>query len=515
MSTIAEQAKATTDTHPNLNAKAPPKAESTIPCKKTSMRYLTVLLSSLTLALCANFLISGGPLGFDFTLTVFLGLGAFCALKYYFKEPLKRTHLYLIGSAALFSLGFIFRDAGVLYALNILAIIIVCCIAIAKSIHGNIWNLTIIRWCCTPFVFIAKVLTSLFTLIKGCLNSPSINLSYKKEVVSILTGLLIAVPFIYVFGGLLVSSDARFENLIISIFDMNIEAALSWTWEYAVTLFFISAYLYLSLLHKNGNKAGTSQSKAELEGIVLITVLGCINALFILYITMQLSYFFGGDTLIIDTKGLTYSSFARQGFWELVWIAMIAIPFLYCAHWLQRNNSALAQRWFIRLSAVLLACISVIEFSALRKMYLYINAYGLTELRLYTTVFMLFLIASIVLFYRLVLRNKSQHYLPAILCIALATIALLNIINPNKVIAQYNIGNTHNSSSRVQELKDLGLDAIPYQLNTQDISPMRCSDIAYYENRLNSPYNWRKWSIADWRARKAINTWKAGHCAVR
>ena len=84
-----------------------------------------ILAISLCIALLAPKILIADRLGLDFVIFFSLCIGIISAYRYYIGTRLTPTNLYLIGGAALFSLGLIMRDSLTLYALNILALILI------------------------------------------------------------------------------------------------------------------------------------------------------------------------------------------------------------------------------------------------------------------------------------------------------------------------------------------------------------------------------------------------------
>ena len=128
-----------------------------------------------------------------------------------------------------------------------------------------------------------------------------------------------------------------------------------------------------------------------MNSIQLSVMFVSINLLFLTYLLIQSTYFWGGDQLVSNTEGVTYSSYARKGFWELVWVAVISLPLLVFAQWLVRDESPKMRGWINKLSITLIFFIVILELSAAHRMVLYVQSYGLTELRFYSSAFMLFI----------------------------------------------------------------------------------------------------------------------------
>src|SRR6185295_1110897 len=58
------------------------------------------------------------------------------------------------------------------------------------------------------------------------------------------------------------------------------------------------------------------------EWVVPIAVL---DALFLSFVTIQLTVLFGGHRHVLDTAGLTYAEYARNGFGQLVVVTLLTL----------------------------------------------------------------------------------------------------------------------------------------------------------------------------------------------
>ena len=142
--------------------------------------------------------------------------------------------------------------------------------------------------------------------------------------------------------------------------------------------------------------------------VPLATALGLLNLLFLLFVVVQLRYFFGGAALVEETSGLTFASYARQGFFELVTASALVLPILLGADHLVRGGTPAQVRVFRQLGGLLLALLAVIMASALARMRLYTAAYGLSSDRLYATAFMILLIGVFAWFAWTTLRGGAR-----------------------------------------------------------------------------------------------------------
>src|SRR3989442_918343 len=96
----------------------------------------------------------------------------------------------------------------------------------------------------------------------------------------------------------------------------------------------------------------------------------------------------GGTDLIQRTTGLTYAEYARRGFFELVAASALVLPILLAADWAVRNEAPQQRRTFRSLAGLLILLLAVVMASALERMRLYVDQFGLSEVRLYATAFM-------------------------------------------------------------------------------------------------------------------------------
>src|SRR5215212_8770735 len=104
----------------------------------------------------------------------------------------------------------------------------------------------------------------------------------------------------------------------------------------------------------------------------------------------------------------------------------------------------------------------IVVASALQRMYLYTSIFGLTELRLYTTTFMIWISVVLVWFVLTVMRSRRDRFVFGALVAGLAAILAIKAMNPDALIASTNL-------DRLQQgkrfdpyyLTTLSADAVP------------------------------------------------------
>src|SRR5881227_360852 len=191
-----------------------------------------------------------------------------------------------------------------------------------------------------------------------------------------------------------------------------------------------AGYFWGALIRRTLAPAADAQALSL--GIVPVgTALGLVNFLFLFFVVIQLRYFFGGAELVQSATDLTYAEYARRGFFELVAASGLVLPFLLGADWLLRDASREHQRTLRQLSGLLLALLGVVMASALQRMRLYVAEFGLSEIRLYATAFMIYLAGAFAWFALTVLRGHWRRFAFGALVQGFAVLGGLHLLNPD------------------------------------------------------------------------------------
>jgi hypothetical protein len=233
-----------------------------------------------------------------------------------------------------------------------------------------------------------------------------------------------------------------------------------------------------------------------------------LDLLFLLFVLVQLRYLFGGAALVGVTPGLTYSEYARRGFFELVAAAALVLPLLLLAHWLLRKEQPAHERIFRGLAGVQILLLFVIMVSAVERMWLYQQEYGLTEQRVYPTAFMGWLAVVFVWFALTVLRGRRERFAFGAMVAGYLLLAMLHFLSPEALVVRVNAARAAAGRSLdVRYALSLSADAVPElisalpSLNPQD----RCTVADHLLRRWSSPDgSWRTWSLARARAQQAV-----------
>ncbi|MEJ7847454.1 MAG: DUF4173 domain-containing protein [Pyrinomonadaceae bacterium] len=233
-------------------------------------------------------------------------------------------------------------------------------------------------------------------------------------------------------------------------------------------------------------------------------VLGLINLLFLSFVIVQVPYLFGGIELVQNTPDFKLAEYARRGFGELVAVAALVLPILLLSHWLLRKDKPENETIFRVLAGIQIVLLFVIMASAAQRLFLLTGnlGYGLTTVRLYPMIFMIWLAVIFVIFGITVLRGARQYFAWAALWSAFFVLAGTHFLNPDEFIVRTNVrlmqqgrefDAFYNSS-----LSDDAIPALVEGLANMTIED-RCevgSAVHYRYRQLAQPTDVRSWSLA-------------------
>ncbi len=251
-------------------------------------------------------------------------------------------------------------------------------------------------------------------------------------------GTILALPFLLLFAIAFSSADQLFAKSFSNIFqnaDLGVYVSKTIR-DLIVAIFFLASGTTMLTRLVDGRKpAEPKEGPTTLNQTVFVTFLALINILFLVFVGFQFAYFFGGQSYLA-AQGITYASYARQGFFQLLFVAGVVFGMAWVIYWLTNMR----QRWTKILSLALIIQTGIIIVSALKRLLLYIDAYGLTLSRWWAA-FCIILIGLTLLMVAVV-ALKQIAYAPAakfaFLGVLIVT-SLMLLVPSEKMIARYNI----------------------------------------------------------------------------
>lgn len=498
-----------------------PSQSETTPTNPTSTfplsieQSLIILGVSTGLGLLADALFRAFPLGLNLSLyTTILAVTLYALPRYAKLKP--TINPLLLGCLLILGILFSWRASIFLQVLNIavqafLALLIAAQLSLKALRNTNATELllnsfkTCLGFIFTPFSFLFESRWKDLNQFSQGKNS--------KIIFSILRGLLFALPLLIIFAILLASADALFENLLNRTFNVNLEKLF----EHIITIAFLSAlalaYLSQSFLNNHWTNFKSEAPKLLQFGLIETSlVFGSLSLLFISFLSVQASYLFGGDSLVTSSS-LSYAEYGRRGFFELVTVTFLLHIVLLLGLWFTENKKA--KQLYKTLASLLVVLLYGVIASAFTRLNLYIDTFGLTELRFYSSA-MIIWIALIMLYFLVRLHStRAPKIIPTYLVLGVLGVISLYLINPDQRIAQTNLNRINTATELdVDYLSELSLDAVPALVqHLQKTSPngavsndedLQLQQLLFYKASQLEKTDWRSFNIGRWQGSKAL-----------
>lgn len=293
--------------------------------------------------------------------------------------------------------------------------------------------------------------------------------TYLSVIIRIIIGVLIAIPFLVLFLALFISADLAFKEMFSNVFSANFVIDFVKISSWLVFVFWVSfGVLYYNLFKKDKIEAKEEkiQKKSTRLFIESLTVLSLVELLFLIFNIVQITYLFGGESLI-QSGDFTYSEYARRGFFELVAVAVIAL-FLIAALFKVKRTASNIQEYAIRgLGLLGLLELVPVTVSAFFRLYMYESEFGFTRLRVYSHLFIVFLTIIFLWFaIKFLSKLKESVFLYGIELIAVVCLIVVGVLNVDSVIAAFNIDSfkaveASDCEIDLEYLYTLSYDAVP------------------------------------------------------
>lgn len=265
-----------------------------------------------------------------------------------------------------------------------------------------------------------------------------------KTVFGVLAGLVISLPVLLLVISLLMQADAAFEGFMTTLGRFFTEGF----WENIFRFILgipVACYLFGLIYGSRHNRYRDSITMESMEkskgalrflpGIPVYSALSALNLIYVIFFLTQAAYLFSAFSGILP-ETMTYAEYARRGFFELCTVSGINLGVLIVAHLTAKREEGRGRALKGLTTGICISTVLLIAV-ALRKMLLYIDSYGLTQLRIYTSWFMILLL---VIFLTVAIRQFKVFNGTRVLIVSfLLLFSALCYGNVDGMIAQYNI----------------------------------------------------------------------------
>lgn len=455
------------------------------------IRVATLWCVALTGLLGA--LLLGDGLGLNLLIvTVPAALAAYFAAHEAGRRPRPWTLVWAVGGLALLSVPAL-RDAGWPTFLAVASALGLGSLAL----HGSRTWLGVVLG---PLGLFGSLGTGLFWGVRGVRERAE---GSRGRWAPVLRTAAVAVVLLIVFGALFASADAAFADLLGALTPDVSVADGPWR-----TLLFVvgvvgalaAAHTAAAPLHwdRITVKPGGARGRAEWALPLIV-----LNLLFAVFIGVQLTVLFGGYDKVLSETGLTYSEYATQGFWQLLGATLLTLLVIGLARRWAPRDGARDRTLVNAVLGVLCALTLVVVASALRRMDLYVDAYGLTRLRVSVAAMELWLGLVIVLI--MAAGALGGRWLPRAVAVSgAAAVLVFGLISPDALVAERNVERYRTSEKiDLNYFQQLSADAVP-ALDTLP-EPLRSCALEGIERNLGGADEpWYATSWGESRARDII-----------
>ncbi|MGW0710413.1 DUF4153 domain-containing protein [Streptomyces sp. NPDC002643] len=277
----------------------------------------------------------------------------------------------------------------------------------------------------------------------------------------LLRALGVAAVLLFVFGALFAGADAAFADLLGALVpDVSVADGPWRVLLLMVGLFGTLAAARTAAAPAHWDRIRVPEGRAPGRVEWMLPLVGLV-VLFAVFNAIQLAVLFGGYDAVLKKTGQTYAEYARQGFWQLLMATLLTLVVIVVAlRWAPRTRSS--DRTLVRaVLGTLCALALVVVASAVRRMDMYVEAYGLTRLRISVLAVELWLGLVIVLI--MAAGVWGARWLPrAVAASAAVGVLAFGLVSPDGLIAERNV-QRYEETGRfdVEYAQGLSADAVP------------------------------------------------------
>ncbi len=369
----------------------------------------------------------------------------------------KRFHgfssLGLLALAASFGMWSAIRASPWLIIANLVASAVLLLTASTLSDHRRLGALGLQRFLAQPIDVAVDLAETPAFVARGAMSLRSWQRQRIREVVR---GLAVATPVVAMLGALLLASDGLSRALLGQLSPEEPMSHAFWVGA--------GAFCVLALIHRASRETelGSRPLPFVLRPAEATVVLCAVTFLYFVFCVVQVAGAVGIAEAVLDEPADT-SAWVHQGFFPLLWASTLTLAVLLVLEVCTEVGSERQHHQFRVLTAMTsLATLGIVASSLVRTL-TYVHRFGLTMLRLYSLLFVLWVGLVFVLFALRALEVGSwrDRFGPLCAATALCGLHLLNAINPEAVVVQWAVDHPETVDIDYLSPHNLSADALP------------------------------------------------------
>ncbi|MEU6263969.1 DUF4153 domain-containing protein [Saccharopolyspora shandongensis] len=315
----------------------------------------------------------------------------------------------------------------------------------------------------------------------------------------LVASLVVTVLLLLIFGALFAGADENFAALASAVLP-RLDGESFFRWTFVLVVFGAATLGAAFTLLRPPELAETTREVKTLRRLEWALPIGVLVVLFAAFIAVQSTPMFGGEQHVQHTEQLTYSGYARSGFWQLTFVTILTLPIIGAAARWAPKSTAFDRNLLRGLGGALAVLTLLIVFSALIRMWAYQDAYGYTVMRLLVMSCELWLGVVYLLVIAAGARLRAGWLPAAVVGTAMAALLGLAALNPDAFITERNIARFEATGKLDQKyLGRLSADALPA---LQGLPEEARGPIAAEITEDLFDEGWRSWNLSDHLARQ-------------
>ncbi len=281
--------------------------------------------------------------------------------------------------------------------------------------------------CVEPFANIIKFIRSFVVALKGKNN----------KMLMVLLGVIVSVPFLFLVIPLLSSADVAFQSIIKRVFS-DVAAMLVSLVLTVILLPVTSSYGFgLSKGITTEKNKSLNLKNGKVPPVFLNTFLCVIGLIYVVFLVSQLAYITDAFSFLLP-EDFTASEFARSGFFQMSAITALNLIITFLVSVIEKPKESgrlpISTKLILTFFTIFSLFLTVNSFI---RMSMYIDMYGLTQLRVLTSVFMIMLCVIFVIVLIRIFFEKFR-YINFILITCALTCVVVSVTNIDTHISKYN-----------------------------------------------------------------------------
>ncbi|MBR3145680.1 MAG: DUF4173 domain-containing protein [Bacilli bacterium] len=293
-----------------------------------------------------------------------------------------------------------------------------------------------------------------------------------------LKALLIVVPITILVLWLLTSADMVFGNYFSNIFKVFDYIPNNNIIQRTIVVFLLFTYIGSTLIYSI-NPETTETKRKNLDYVTIRLLLTVLNIIYVVFDIIQIR------SLLLHQVGntITYAEYARQGFFQLMFISVINLIIILL------SKSTKETKYNKTMSITMIFLTLIIIASSFIRMYLYETTYGYTILRL--GVYIILITEVLLLIPTLIyIFNPKFKILRSYLYITIFVYTFINLFSIEKIITENNIKRYYiKDDIDIEYLENYNYDNIPelYKLfKKTDDEELKKEIVFYFYNMKNN-----------------------------